>query len=398
MEILKKLFDSQKKHFEKGGKFEKFHPLYEANRTLFFIPGQTTKTGPHVRDGLDVKRFMTFVIAALLPLFFFGMYNSGYHANLASGESVSFIPVMIRGMVIVMPLLIVSYAVGLAWEALFAIVRGHNISEGFLVTGLIFPLTLPPTTPLWQAAVGISFGVVIGKEIFGGSGRNLFNPALTARAFMFFAYPVSMSGDQVWVAAKTTVHSGVDAVSGATPLAVSLTTASGGSETTVISEALTKAGYTISDLFFGFYPASIGETSTFLCIIGALFLCLTGIASYRIIVGGILGVLITGSILNLFTDPGSSPWLSLNPVYHLIMGGFAYGIAFMATDPVSAPGMNCSRWIYGFAIGALTVIIRVFNPAYAEGVMLAILFMNLFAPLLDYLEIKVKLKKRIPNV
>lgn len=394
MELIKKLFDSQKHHFEKGGRLERFHPLYEANRTLFFIPGLTTESGPHVRDGLDVKRFMTFVIVALMPLFLFGVYNTGYYSQLASGDSVNFFPVITRGMIVVMPLLIVSYTVGLFWEGLFAVVRGHNISEGFLVTGLIFPLTLPPTVPLWQAAVGISFGVVIGKEIFGGSGRNLFNPALTARAFMFFAYPVSMSGDKVWVAVKSGAAAGVDAVSGATPLAVTMTVEKGKE----ITGALTEAGYTPFDLFFGFYPASIGETSAFLCLLGAVFLCMTGIANYRIIVGGVAGVLITGGLLNLFAGPEASPWLSLNPVYHLIMGGFAYGIAFMATDPVSAPGMNGSRWVYGFLIGALTVIVRVFNPAYAEGAMLAILFMNLFAPLLDYIELKVKLRKRIPNV
>lgn len=394
MELLKKLFDSRKKHFEKGGKLEKFHPIYEANRTLFFIPGHTTKTGPHVRDGLDIKRFMTFVILALMPLFLFGIYNTGYYSNLASGESLELFSVITRGMFIVMPLMIVSYSVGLAWEGLFAIIRGHNISEGFLVTGLIFPLILPPTIPLWQAAVGISFGVVIGKEIFGGSGRNLFNPALTARAFMFFAYPVTMSGDKVWIAVKTNVPAGVDAVSGATPLAVSMSAQ--GSDN--IADALTKAGYSISDLFFGFYPGCVGETSTLLCIIGAVFLCITGIANYRIIVGGVLGVLAIGGLLNTFASPGSSPWFSLSPVYHLMIGGFAFGIAFMATDPVSGPGIDAARWIYGFCIGALTVVIRVFNPAYAEGTMLAILFMNLFAPLLDYIAIKMILRKRIPNV
>lgn len=394
MELLKKLFDARKKDFEKGGKLEKFHPIYEANRTLFFIPGNTTKTGPHVRDGLDTKRFMSFVILALLPLFLFGVYNTGYYSNLSSGGPLDFYSVMFRGMVAVMPLMIVSYSVGLAWEGLFAIVRGHNISEGFLVTGLIFPLILPPTIPLWQAAVGISFGVVIGKEIFGGSGRNLFNPALTARAFMFFAYPVTMSGDKVWIAGGTSVPAGVDAVSGATPLAVSMTTHS----PDTITAALDKAGYSLSDLFFGFYPGCIGETSTLLCIIGGLFLCITGIANYRIIAGGIIGVVTAALLLNTFAKTGSSPWLSLSPVYHLLMGGFAFGIAFMATDPVSAPGINESRWFYGFSIGALTVIMRVFNPAYAEGTMLAILFMNLFAPLLDYIAMKTKLRKRIPNV
>lgn len=394
MELLKKFLDSRKKHFEKGGKLEKFHPIYEANRTLFFIPGLTTKTGPHVRDGLDIKRFMSFVILALLPLFLFGVYNTGYYANLAAGESLAFFDIITRGMIIVMPLLVVSYGVGLAWEGLFAIVRGHNISEGFLVTGLIYPLILPPTLPLWQAAVGISFGVIIGKEIFGGSGRNLFNPALTARAFLFFTYPVTMSGDKVWIAGKTATQTGVDAVSGATPLAVSMTTQS--PET--ITNALTKAGYSMNDLFFGFYPGCIGETSAFLCIIGGLFLCITGIASYRIMIGGILGVFAVAGLLNLFATPDSSPWMSLSPIQHLVMGGFAFGITFMATDPVSGPGIDEARWLYGFCIGGLTVVVRVFNPAYAEGTMLAILFMNLFAPLMDYIAIKIKLRKRIPNV
>lgn len=394
MEIIKKFLDSQEKHFEKGGKLEKFHPIYEANRTLFFIPGLTTRSGPHVRDGLDVKRFMTFVILALFPLFLFGIYNTGYYANLASGKPVDLINSVTKGMILVMPLMVVSYSVGLAWEGLFAVVRGHNISEGFLVTGLIFPMILPPTIPLWQAAVGISFGVVIGKEIFGGSGRNLFNPALTARAFMFFAYPVTMSGDKVWIAKSAATPAGVDAVSGATPLAVSMTTQA--PET--ITTALSKAGYSMSDLFFGFYPGCIGETSVFLCILGGLFLCLTGIANYRIIIGGIFGVLAVAGLLNLFAAPDSSPWLSLSPFHHIIMGGFAFGITFMATDPVSGPGIDSARWIYGFCIGGLTVVIRVFNPAYAEGAMLAILFMNLFAPLLDYIAIKIKLRKRIPNV
>lgn len=394
MEIIKKLFNSQKKHFDKGGKLEKFYPIYEANRTLFFIPGHTTTTGPHVRDGLNTKRFMSFVIFALIPLFLFGIYNTGYYSNLSSGAPTAFMPAILRGMIIVMPLLIVSYSVGLFWEGVFAVIRGHNISEGFLVTGLIFPLILPPTIPLWQAAVGISFGVVIGKEIFGGSGRNLFNPALTARAFMFFAYPVSMSGDSVWIATKKTAHAGIDAVSGATPLAIS--TAASGLEK--ITKVLDKAGYSFYDLFFGFYPGCIGETSTMLCIIGTVFLCITGIANYRIVVGGVVGVLISGVLLNLLAGPDSSPWFSLNPLYHLVMGGFAFGIAFMATDPVSGPGMNKGQWIYGFCIGVLTIVIRVFNPAYAEGTMLAILFMNLFAPLLDYIEIKIMLSKRIPNV
>lgn len=393
MKLIQKLFDTQKKHFEKGGMLERFYPIYEANRTLFFIPGHTTKHGPNVRDSLDLKRFMSFVIIALVPCFIFGLYNTGYHSHLAQGKSLELIPVMITGLILVMPLLIVSYAVGLFWEGVFAVIRGHNISEGFLVTGLLYPMILPPTLPLWQAAVGISFGVIIGKEIFGGTGRNLLNPALTSRAFLFFAYPATMSGDKVWIAAKTAVHGGADAVTGATPLAIS----SAVTGNAVIEEVLAESGITLQKLFFGLYPGCVGETSAMFCLVGALFLCITGIANYRIVIGGVLGVLITGFLLNLFAQPGSSPWLSLNPLYHLVSGGFAFGIAFMSTDPVTAPGMNRSRWVYGFMTGVLTVIIRVFNPAYAEGTMLAILFMNLFAPLFDFIEIRIKLRKRIPN-
>jgi Na+-transporting NADH:ubiquinone oxidoreductase subunit B len=394
MKIVKKMFDAPKKYFEKGGVFEKFYPVYEANRTLFLFPGHTTQNGPNVRDSLDLKRVMSFVIIALLPLFFFGIYNTGYHSNLAAGDSLEFKAVIIRGLIIVMPLVVVSYSVGLFWEGLFAVIRGHNISEGFLVTGLLYPLILPPTTPLWQAAVGITFGVVIGKEIFGGTGRNLLNPALTSRAFLFFAYPVSMSGDKVWVAAKTSISGGADAITGATPLAISAAVKG----VSGIEGELVNSGLSFIDLFFGLYTGSIGETSTFLCLVGAVFLCVTGIASYRIVVGGIVGVLFTGFLLNLFATQTSSPWMSLNPLYHLVMGGFAFGITYMATDPVTGPGLNGSRWLYGFFVGVLTVVIRVFNPAYAEGTMLAIIFMNLFAPLFDYIEVKMKLQKRIPNV
>lgn len=391
---IKKLLDASEKHFEKGGKLQRYHPVYEATRTFFFIPGHTALSRPHVRDGLDLKRLMSFVILALLPHFFFGVYNAGYQANLGSGLPIDFIAVMTRGLVLVLPLVVVSYGVGLFWEGLFAMVRRHAISEGFLVTGLLYPLILPPTMPLWQAAIGITFGVVIGKEVFGGTGRNLVNPALTARAFVFFSYPLSMTGDSVWVAVSKGVGNVPDAVSGATALAVSAAV----TNPSTVETHLTQAGFTFEKLFFGLYPGSIGETSALLCLIGAVFLCVTGIASYRIIVGGILGVLATGYLLNALAGPSSSPYMSLKPIYHLVMGGFAFGIAYMATDPVSGPGMNGSRWLYGFLIGMLTVIIRVFNPAYPDGVMLAILFMNLFAPLLDYIEIKTKLRKRIPNV
>jgi len=395
MKFIKDIFNSARPHFTKGGKYEKFDPLFQATETFFFIPANITKTDAHIRDNLDLKRFMSVVILALVPIFFFGLYNAGYQSNLASGRDLSFASVIAQGCWIVLPLVIVSYAVGFFWELLFAVVRKHEISEGFLVTGLLFPMTLPPTIPLWQAAIGISFGVVIGKEIFGGTGRNILNPALTARAFVFFAYPGRMSGDSVWAVADGIKGNIADAVSGATPLSCS----AGAVDTVAVT--LEKSGYTFSKLFFGLYPGSIGETSTFLCLVGACILILTGIASYRIILGGILGVIAIVYpvyLLGLFTESATPALLSIHPVWHLSMGGFAFGITYMATDPVTAPGMENAKWVYGFAIGALTMLIRVFNPAYPEGVMLAILFMNIFAPLLDHIAIKSRLRKRIPNV
>ncbi len=394
MKIIKNIFDKNKHHFATGGKFEKFKPLFEATETFFFIPGIPTVKDSHVRDHLDLKRFMSIVVLALMPPLFFGIYNAGYQSNLASGLSLNLSAVFFKGLFIVLPIILVSYAVGFFWEILFAVIRKHNISEGLLVTGLLFPLTLPPTIPLWQVAIGISFGVVIGKEVFGGTGRNILNPALTARAFLFFAYPGKMSGDAVWIAANGTREAIVDAISGATPLAISTLAESHEK----IEMLLVKGDYTFAKLFLGHYPGSIGATSALLCLIGAAVLIFMGIASYRIIFGGVLGVIFTGFLLNFLATDSSMAWLSLNPFYHLVMGGFAFGITYMATDPVSSPGMNKAKWIYGFAIGILTVLIRVFNPAYAEGVMLAILFMNLFAPLLDHIEIKLRLKKRIPNV
>ncbi|MFH2064200.1 MAG: NADH:ubiquinone reductase (Na(+)-transporting) subunit B [Pseudomonadota bacterium] len=394
MKIIHKLFDSQRKHFEDKGTLRLLKPLFEATETFFLLPGIVARSGPFVRDSLDLKRFMSFVILALMPPFFFGIYNAGYQSCLVSGLPVDFFTVVIRGMWIVMPLVVISYGVGFFWEILFASIRKHPISEGFLVTGLLFPLTLPPAIPLWQAAVGISFGVVIGKEVFGGTGRNIFNPALTGRAFLFFAYPTKMSGDAVWVSVSGTAQQVADAVTGATPLAVTVLTESG---ETVLT-ALEKAGYTLFRLFWGNYPGSIGGTSAFCSLVGAVILILVGVASYRIILGGVLGLLSTGWLLNYLSASSTNVWMALPPVYHLVMGGFAFGIVYMATDPVSAPGMEHVKWLYGFLIGVLTILIRVFNPAFPEGVMMAILFMNLFSPLLDHIEIGWRLKKRISNV
>jgi len=394
LKLIADIFDKSRPLFQGDGKLAKWYPLFEATESFFFIPGLTTRADAHVRDSLDVKRFMSFVILALLPPFLFGIYNAGYQSNLASGASLSPFSIVFQGVLIVLPLVVVSYGVGFFWEILFAVVRKHPISEGFLVTGLLFPLTLPPTMPLWQAAVGISFGVVIGKEVFGGTGRNILNPALTGRAFLFFAYPAKMSGDAVWVVIDKAKAGALDVFSGATPL--SIAGLAGSQEK--IESVLNGAGYPFLKLLLGNYPGSIGATSALLCLAGAVLLMVVGIASYRIIVGGVLGVLCTGYLLNIVALDASPAWLSLNPFHHLVMGGFAFGIAYMATDPVSAPGMDNARWIYGFFIGMLTVLIRVFNPAYPEGIMLAILFMNLFSPLLDYFAIKMKLKKRVINV
>jgi len=392
-QTVQKLFGVLGRPFETGGKLEKLHPLYEAVETVVLWPDRVTDVSPQVRDHLDLKRFMSFVILALIPPAVYGIYNTGYQGRLASGLSMDTAGVLWTGLLIFLPMLIVSYAAGLFWEVLFSAVRKHPVSEGFLVTGLLFPLTLPPTTPLWMVAAGISFGVVIGKEVFGGTGRNILNPALTARAFLFFAYPAQMSGE-VWVRIIGGPGPAADAVTGATPLALAPTLATG----VRLEPALREAGYSFSTLFWGGYPGSIGATSAFMCLIGGIFLVLTGIANFRTILGGIAGVLGTGYLIHFLADPAASPWYSLNPFYHLVMGGFAFGLVFMATDPVTAPGMERVKYLYGFLIGALTVVIRVYNPAFPEGVMLAILFMNIFAPLLDQFEISIRNKRRVPNV
>ncbi len=391
---IKRLFDARRDLFEEGGKLEKLGPFYEATETFFLYPVIPTRKKPVVRDSLDLKRFMSLVIVALLPPTVFGIWNAGYQSRLASGLSTDLLPAFMTGLYFVLPIILVSYAVGFFWETLFAAIRKHPISEGLLVTGLLYPLTLPPDMPLWQVAVGMSFGIVIGKEIFGGTGRNIFNPALTARAFVFFAYPAQMSGDAVWVAVRDKAGQTVDAVTGATPLSFTELAAPFNS----IKELLQANGFNLSKLFLGHYPGTIGGTSALLCLLGAAFLIILGVANFRVIAGGIIGLLAMAGILNLFAGPDTLPWFGVNPIYHLVSGGFAFGIAYMATDPVSGPGTNRARWIYGFLIGVLTILIRVFNPAFPEGVMLAILFMNLFAPLMETIEIRLKIAGRIPNV
>lgn len=394
MKLIRDFFDSHRKRFEAGGPLVRWYSFFEAMENVFFGTREVTRTAPHPRDSLSVQRYMMMVILAVLPCLFFGMYNVGIQAFQAAGRPMETWPMFWFGVQTVMPLVIISYVFGFGWEIIFAAVRKHPISEGVFVTAILFPLTLPPTTPWWQAALGISFGVVIGKEVFGGTGRNFLNPALVGRAFLYFAYPVQMSGDAVWTAVAQKGSETVDAITAATPLVI----AGAATQVGAVARTLKEAGYDLPTLFFGFYPDSIGASSALLCLLGALALIIMGVASYRIFIGDILGVVVMGYILNLFAGEGAMPYLSMNPWYHLLIGGTAFGIAFMSTDPVSAPHTHTARWIYGFCIGALTVIIRAFNPAFPEGIMLAILFMNVFAALLDHLVVRMKVGKRIPNV
>lgn len=370
------------KLFEKGKPLEKLHPLYEATETFLFTPGKTAKKAPFVHDAADLKRVMIFVVIALIPCIFMGIYSTGHQILLAKKQAIDFWQCLLLGCEKVLPIILVSYAAGGFWEVLFACVRKHEINEGFLVTGILYALVLPPTMPLWQVAVGISFGVVFGKEIFGGTGYNIFNPALVARAFVFFAYPAQISGDVVWVA--------VDGYSRATPLAVVAQAGHGGSAV----EALKQTGYNFQNMFWGHIPGSIGETSAFACILGLAFLLLAAVASWRIVLSCTLGMLAMASVFFAMKGPQTLTFFSLPPHWHLIMGGFAFGAVFMATDPVSAAATDAGRWIYGFLIGVLTVLIRVINPAYPEGMMLAILFMNIFAPLLDHFAVEAHIRKR----
>ncbi len=399
---MKFLFDLMDKHvaplFEKGGKLERLYPLFEAGDTFARTPAEVTSGAPHVRDSIDQKRLMVFVIYALLPCLLFGIWNAGNQFNLANGIEPTLTADLLRGSAMVLPIVIVSYLVGGIWEVLFAIVRRHEINEGFLVTGMLFPLVLPPTLPLWQVAVGISFGIVIGKEIFGGVGYNILNPALTARAFLFFAYPAQISGDQVWVGSLKDspivnhilgmAGEYTDVVSRATPLAVAAATEHGGDAVA----ALSHQGYTLMNMTVGNVPDCIGSSSVIAILLGMGFLILTGIASWRVMVSGILGCLAMGALFNAL--PTDNAFAALPSYYHLAMGGFLFGIVFMATDPVSCAATNAGKWIYGFMIGVLTVLIRVANPAYPEGAMLAILFMNVMAPLVDHFVVQSHIKKR----
>ncbi|MCB1308842.1 MAG: NADH:ubiquinone reductase (Na(+)-transporting) subunit B [Leptospiraceae bacterium] len=397
-------------HFQKGGKLERFHALWDMHVTILFTPDEVTETGPHVRDSMDIKRLMITVVIALVPCTLFGFYNTGLQSARAYGSEALLTDwqLFLNGALICMPIILVSYAVGGFWEVLFATIRGHKVSEGFLVTGLLFPLTLPPTVPLWQVAVGISFGVVIGKEIFGGTGMNILNPALTARVFLFFSYPAQMSGNKVWI--YTHEHPGildgllfqagntlVDGFTGATAL---LSAAETKPMQDPVHQMLTGsqfAHFDLASLFYGFVPGSMGETSALMCLIGAVILILTGVGSWRIMVSTVAGALAMAAFLNLFAKSSADfpGLLGLPPHYHLVMGGFMFGAVFMATDPVSAAATNKGKIIYGILIGVMTILIRTWNPAYPEGMMLSILFMNIFAPLIDHFVVQSNINRRM---
>jgi len=389
--ILDKL-ESQKHLFEPGGKLEKLYPLFEAQDTFLFTPADTTSGNTHVRDSVDLKRVMITVVLALIPCVLWSMYNVGHNYYAAQGIDANILMQGLMGMRYVLPIILVSYIVGGLWEVLFCVVRKHEINEGFLVTGLLFPLTLPPTIPLLHVALGISFGVVIGKEIFGGTGYNILNPALTARAFVFFAYPKYIIGE-VW----TKLPEGVSAVAGysmATPLGVNQALKGKGVEPTELFNGWEEAGQSFGSMLFGLEGGSLGETSVIPILIGLAILLITGLASWRIMAGGVVGLLGTGILLNALPTAINYPGMAIPFFFHLVLGSFLFGIVFMATDPVSAAATNRGKWIYGALIGVVTILIRVFNPAYPEGIMLAILFMNVMAPLIDHYVVRGHLAKR----
>lgn len=395
--MLRDLLDSIEPHFTHGGKLERLYPIYELIDTFLYTPADVTRNAAHVRDSMDLKRMMVTVIAALVPCIVMALWNTGYQANLALAElglesaggirgaildilgvgvdPTSVMANLLHGALYFVPVFLVCNMAGGFWESLFSMIRRHEVNEGFLVTGMLFPLILPPNIPLWQVAVGISFGVVIGKEIFGGTGKNFLNPALTARAFLYFAYPAQISGDRVWVA--------TDGFSRATPLG----------QVPADGIAALEATMSKMDAFIGTIPGSMGETSTLACLIGAAILIATGIGSWRIMLSMTLSTVALGWLLHQ-ADSSTNAMFAMDPVWHLVLGGFAFGCVFMATDPVSAAFTEGGKWLYGTLIGVMTILIRVVNPAFPEGVMLAILFGNVFAPVLDYLFVQANIRRR----
>lgn len=399
--MLRSFLDKLEHKFHKGGKLEKLYPLYEATDTFLYTPPDVTKAGSHVRDAIDLKRMMMTVVIALIPCVLFAMYNAGYQANLAISKGAgaldtwqtalyqllgfgfdptSILSCLIYGAIWFLPVYAVTMIVGGHIEVLFAVIRKHEVNEGFLVTGLLFPLTLPPTIPLWQVALGIAFGVVLGKEVFGGTGMNVLNPALVSRAFLFFAYPAQISGDQPWIAADLTQK--VAGVSGATALAEA-----------AVNTPNMMSHWSWWEAFIGRIPGSFGETSTLCCLIGAAILILTRVGSWRTMFGVVLGTLAMSSLLNAIGSQ-TNLLFTLPFAWHVVLGGWAFGMVFMATDPVSSAFTDWGKLWYGFGIGVMVVLVRVINPAYPEGMMLAILFMNMFAPLIDHFIVQANIKRR----
>jgi Na+-transporting NADH:ubiquinone oxidoreductase subunit B len=404
MRLLRAALDRQARHFEKGGRLEKFYPLWEAIDTFFYTPASVTRSAAHVRDALDLKRMMIIVVIAALPCALMAMYNTGLQANLALDPTrtdalagwrhalirllgVGYSPAsvlanVVHGALYFVPLYAVTMVVGLAWEVAFSIVRRTEVNEGFFVTGILYVLTLPPTTPLWQAALGISFGVVLAKEVFGGTGMNFINPALAARAFLFFAYPAQITGDRVWTAVPE--GAAVDGFSGATLLA----------QMRVMTGSFADAGFSWWNAFVGLEPGSMGETSALACLAGAALLLVTKIASWRTMAGVVLGTVAMALVFNAIGS-ATNPWFGVPFWWHMVLGGWAFGTVFMATDPVTSPFTETGKWIYGFLIGALVVLIRIVNPAYPEAMMLVILFMNVMAPVIDYGFVRADIRRRL---
>lgn len=377
MKFLRNKIDQIKKPFEKGQKFEKFAPAINALDTFLYVPNHTTKHGAHIRDAVDLKRTMITVVLALVPALLFGIYNAGYQHFIQLNEGVlpPFMDIFLHGLWKVLPMIIVSYAVGLGIEFFFAIKRGHEVNEGYLVSGLLIPMVMPVDFPLWMLAISVAFAVIIGKEAFGGTGMNIFNPALLARAFAFFAYPTYMSGDKIWVSDATSI----DGVSGETILGA------------LANGKDLPSQWDFWNSFIGFIPGSVGETSVLAILIGAFILIATGVGSWKIMVSGVVGAALTAMMFNAV---GLTPLMNFDWMNHLVVGGFAFGIVFMATDPVSAAQTDKGKIIYGLLIGFFSITIRVFNPAYPEGVMLAILLMNTLAPTIDYFVVNGNVAKR----
>ncbi len=393
MKFLQDIFDKLEPNFKKGGKYESLFYLWEAQRTFIFTPKTTAPPrGAQIRDAIDLKRMMFTVVIALIPCLLFGIWNTGHMHYLSAGQEVGHLDKFLYGLWLVLPIVLVSYISGGLIEVAFALLRKHPVTEGFLVTGMLIPLVVPATIPLWQVAVGTIFSVVLAKEIFGGVGMNILNVALTARAFLFFAYPTEISGSEVWIATGEEV---VQGYSGATALGIAAEVGTGENQIPVLeafSNAFAPDLYSMKSMFIGTIPGSIGETSTLMCLIGAIILLITGVGSWRIMLSMLVGGVAMGLILNGF---GSNEFLKLPFYYHLVMGGFAFGLVYMATDPVTAAQTQTGKWIYGFFCGFFAILIRVLNPAYPEGVMLAILLMNVFAPLIDYYVVGANKKRRL---